>query len=84
MLKRSARAAGLNCGRCAGCRKTQECQWWTIKRFRSTYTTSLLRKVDPITVMAWTGHKDLATVMLYAAADKSDEAMDTVNAIDWA
>lgn len=31
MLKRSARAAGLNCGQCAGCRKTQECSWWTIR-----------------------------------------------------
>jgi integrase len=85
MLKRSARAAGLNCGRCAGCQRSGECRWWTIKRFRSTYTTTLLRnKIDPITVMAYTGHKDLATVMLYAAADYSDEAMDKVNAIEWA
>ena len=85
MLKRSAKSAGLNCGRCAGCRRSQECQWWTIKRFRSTYTTTLLRNgVDPITVMAYTGHRDLATVMLYAAADYSDETMDKVNAIAWA
>jgi len=84
MLKRSARNAGLNCGRCPGCRKTNECNRWKIKTFRSTYTTTLLRNgVDARTVMEYTGHEDLATVLRYLAPADDIPMQQKVSAISW-
>src|ERR1017187_6121139 len=85
MLKRAARSAGLNCGRCVGCKgEAQECMHWNIKKFRSTYTTTLLQNhVDARTVMSYTGHKDLATVLLYLAPAKDVPGHKKVNAIKW-
>ena len=62
MLKRMAHRAGLNCGRCGGCREIDECQEYTLNRFRRIYLTTLLRNgIDLRTVQAYAGHKDLAT-----------------------
>jgi integrase len=85
MLKRIARRAGLNCGSCRGCKsKGKECARYTLKRFRATYTTRMLRGgVDPHTLMKWTGHEDLETVLLYLAPQEMDEARPKINAIQW-
>jgi integrase len=81
MLKRRARVTGMNCGDCDGCQgKGKECRSWNIKKFRATYTTYLLRDgYDVRTVMDYTGHKDLATVMKYlAVAERMRERIDEV------
>ena len=95
MLKRLASTSGLNCGKCATCKSPKrskkgktivECEKWTLKRFRSTYTTRLVRSgVDPRTVMEYTGHADLATVLMYLAADDDEEEPShaRVSAIEW-
>ena len=94
MLKRLAATSGLNCGKCSTCRSPRqskggtivECEKWTLKRFRSTYTTRLVRSgVDPRTVMEYTGHADLATVLMYLAADEDEEEPShaRVSAIEW-
>lgn len=67
-LKVTARRAGLNCGQCAGCKSMRnECKEFTLHRFRRTYTTRMLRATggDLRSVMARTGHADLASVMRY-------------------
>jgi integrase len=85
MLKRLARKAGLNCGDCEGCEtKAQECRHWTIKRFRATYITMLLRDgYDVRTVMDYSGHEDMETMMKYlAVAQRLRGRIDTVNFLD--
>jgi integrase len=86
-LKRTAKAAGLNCGQCEGCEGSdgKECSRWYIHKFRATYTTRLLRSgMDPRTVMQFTGHEDLATVLRYLAPAGAEESQVTVNSIKWA
>jgi integrase len=84
MLKRGARKAGLNCGNCPTCRKTDECSRWIIHRFRATYTTTLLRNgVDVRTVMSFTGHSDMATVMRYLAAADDTPMQVKLSSISW-
>ena len=84
MLKRAARNAGLNCGNCKSCRNTGECSKWIIHRFRATYTTTLLRNgVDIRTVMSYTGHSDMATVMRYLAGADDEPMQKKVSAIQW-
>lgn len=89
MLKRIARNAGLNCGVCQTCiegadTSQQECQRWTLKKFRSTYVTTMLRNgIDPRTLMSWTGHEDLETIMLYMAQAQPEEVAHKVNRIVW-
>ncbi len=84
LLKRLARQAGLNCGHCPSCRERQECEHWYLHKFRATYTTNLLRAgIDARTVMEYTGHEDLATVLRYLSPAELPETQDKVNAIDW-
>jgi integrase len=94
MLKRIVRRGGLTCGRCATCKEenkkryTREkggCERWTLKKFRSTYTTMMLRsgKVDPRTLMEWTGHSRLETIMLYMAPAEAKESKEKVNSVEW-
>jgi integrase len=84
LLKRCVRKAGLNCGHCSGCRGTQECSRWKIKTFRSTYCSQCLRAgVDPRTLMQWTGHEDLATLLKYLAASRDPNLQQRVSAIQW-
>jgi len=67
-LKATARRAGLNCGHCPGCQSERnECEEFTLHRFRRTYTTRMLRATggDLRSVMERTGHADLASVMRY-------------------
>jgi len=73
-LKRTARRAGLNCGRCAGCKKKdRECRLFTIHKFRRTYATRMLKATqgDYASVMERTGHSDVETLMRYLAPAES-------------
>jgi integrase len=84
MLKRIVKRAALNCGHCSGCRGTQECSHWKIKTFRSTYCSQCLRAgVDPRTLMQWTGHEDLATLLKYLAASRDPDLQQKVSNIQW-
>jgi integrase len=84
MLKRAVRKAGLNCGKCTGCRRTNECSRWWIHKFRATYTTTLLTNgIDARTVMSYTGHENLATVLRYLAPAAAVPMQKKVSAIKW-
>jgi integrase len=83
-LKRTVRAAKLNCGQCDGCKGTKECNRWYLHKFRVTYTTTLLRNgVDARTVMSFTGHEDLATVLRYLAPAGHKPMQAKISAIKW-
>jgi len=78
------RAAELDCGQCEGCKGTTECSRWYLHKFRATYTTTLLRNgVDARTVMAFTGHEDLATVLRYLAPAGDQPMQAKISKIAW-
>jgi integrase len=84
-LKRLVRKAGLNCGHCVGCKEQGECERWFLHKFRATYTTFLLRSnIDARTVMQYTGHADMATVMRYLLPAELPDTQTKINSIDWA
>lgn len=84
LLKRLVRNAGLNCGHCQSCREQEECERWYLHKFRATYTTNLLRAgIDARTVMRYTGHSDLATVMRYLSPAELPETQEKINKINW-
>jgi integrase len=84
LLKRLVRKAGLNCKHCQGCREQDECERWFLHKFRATYTTFLLRSgLDPRTVMKYTGHADLSTIMRYLAPAELSETQEKINSIAW-
>ena len=84
-LKRTAKNAKLNCGRCAGCKgRNQECQEWTPHRSRRTYATTLLRNgFDLRTVQAYMGHADLDSTMRYLRPAASGEMRAKLNRVKW-
>lgn len=85
-LKRRVNAAGLNCGRCEGCQreKEPECEHWWLHKFRSTCITRLLQSgMDLRTVMKFSGHSDLASVMRYLAPAEDEVIKAQVNAVVW-
>jgi integrase len=83
-LKRMVHRSGLHCGRCSGCREQQECQEYTLHRFRRTYLTTLLRSgIDLRTVQAYAGHKDISSTMRYLAPASGPEAHAKLNAVKW-
>ena len=85
LLKKTARAAGLNCGMCDGCSgPAKDCQHWTLHKFRRTYCTTLLRnQIDLRTTQAFMGHADLASTMRYLKPATSKESQAKINAIRW-
>ena len=84
LLKNLVRKANLNCGHCKTCRERKECERWYLHKFRATYTTNLLRAgIDARTVMKYTGHEDLETILRYLAPAESAETQSRVNAIVW-
>jgi integrase len=84
LLKRLARQAGLNCGHCVGCKEQDECERWYLHKFRATYTTFLLRSgIDVRTVMQYTGHSDLATLMRYLKPAEGPDTQTKINSITW-
>jgi len=84
-LKRLAKNAGLNCGRCEGCEsELQECSEWTLHRFRRTYCTTLLRSgLDVRTVQGLMGHADIETTMRYLSPASADTMQAQINAVQW-
>jgi integrase len=84
-LKRLAKREELNCKRCRGCTsKNNECQEWTLHKFRRTYCTTLLRSgLDLRTVQAYMGHADLDSTMRYLRPATSAESQARINAIQW-
>jgi integrase len=82
-LKRTVRVAGLNCGNCDGCNGSGDCSRWYLHKFRATYTTTLLRSMDPRSVMEITGHEDIETVMRYWKPLKRSEAARKIATISW-
>ena len=82
LIKRAALDAGINCGRCDGCKSDrQECQGYTLHSFRRTYATSLSRKgIDVRTLMDLLGHSDVETTMRYLRPLNAENAHPQVNA----
>jgi integrase len=82
-LKRMAKNADLNCGKCKGC-ESGECKEWTLHRFRRTYLTTLLRNgADLKTVQKMAGHSDLASTQRYLDAMTAENVLPLVNKIQW-
>ena len=83
-LKRLVKAAGLNCNQCPGCETNKECERWWLHKFRATCITRLLQSgMDLRTVMKFSGHSDLGSVMRYLspAADAAIKAH--IDGVEW-
>ncbi|HEX4065296.1 MAG TPA: site-specific integrase [Acidobacteriaceae bacterium] len=87
-LKTLVRKAGLNCGKCEGCQRkgsTAECERWFLHRFRATYLTKIVRKMDLQSARKYAGHSDIQTTQIYLEAAKasSPETQAAINEIVW-
>ncbi len=84
-LKRLAKQAGLNCGRCEGCLSdNRECEQFTLHRFRRTYLTTLLRNgFDLSTVQAYAGHADIESTMRYLRPQSATSTQERLAAVAW-
>jgi integrase len=85
-LKRLVNKAKLQCGSCDGCRRklNPECEHWFLHKFRATYITMLLREgMDLRTVMKYSGHSDLESVMRYLSPADDERARGIVNSVRW-
>jgi integrase len=87
-LKTLVRNAGLNCGKCEGCLRegsSAECERWFLHRFRSSYLTKIVRKMDLESARKFAGHSDIQTTQIYleAADAASPETRKAINAIRW-
>ena len=84
LLKGLAKAAGLNCGRCDGCKTRGECERWFLHKFRATYCTQLLRSgLDLRTVQQLMGQSDIASTMRYLRPQEDAHTQTRINAIQW-
>jgi integrase len=84
-LKRLAYRAGLNCGMCDPCQERNECQEFTLHKFRRTCITKWLQGTsgDLRTVQSWAGHKDITSTMRYLVPESASESQAKVDAIKW-
>ena len=83
-LKRLAKAAGMNCGQCAGCRAHKECERWWLHKFRATRITRLLQSgMNLRTVMRFSGHSDLASVMRYLSPASDAAIKAHIDGVEW-
>ncbi|MCU1249006.1 MAG: integrase family protein [Edaphobacter sp.] len=83
-LKGLVRDAGLNCGICATCVSSKECEDWFLHKFRANYITTLLRNgMDLRSVMVLSGHSDIESVMRYLRPAGTKEMQAKVDAIKW-
>jgi integrase len=84
-LKDLAKAAGLNCGVCNGCKGNRgDCERWYLHKLRATYATTLLRSgVDLDTLKNYMGHSDIATTARYLRHAAAPESQKKVDSIDW-
>ncbi len=81
-LKKLARRASLNCGRCEGTRNSKPvtcatapiCKRFGLHKFRHTYATTLLRDgVDLVSLQKLLGHSDLESTRKYLKALEPDD-----------
>jgi integrase len=85
VVKRVARRAKLNCGRCVTehgnkCSQGPYCMNFFLHKFRHTFATNHLRDgVDIRTVQAWLGHRDIKSTMVYLKGIRSKDAAVKVN-----
>lgn len=83
-MKWTARRAGLNCGRCDGCKARKECEQYTLHSWRRTYATRLAQGgMDARSIMALMGHADIQTTMRYLAPMDTKERKKLVEAVSW-
>lgn len=83
-LKRLVKATGLNCGQCAGCKIHKECERWWLHKFRATCITRLLQSgMDLRTVMKFSGHSDLASVMRYLPPASDAAIKAHLDGVEW-
>jgi integrase len=87
-LKQLVRNAGINCGRCEGCQREgsfAECEQWRLHKFRATYITKIVRKMDLESARKYAGHSDIQTTQFYLEATDpaSPETQTAINAITW-
>jgi integrase len=84
-LKRLAKANGLNCGQCDGCKAPLgECGQWTLHKLRRTYATTLLQSgFDLATVQRLMGHSDLESTMRYLSPSSAKETRSRINGVQW-
>ena len=55
-----------------------------LARFRATYLTNMLHAgIDPHTVMSYSGHSDIETLMRYLSPAELPETQEKVNAINF-
>lgn len=85
-LKHLVNDAGLQCGSCDGClrERNPECERWFLHKFRATFITRLLRGgMDLRTVMKYSGHSDLDSVMRYLSPADDEVARKIVDSVKW-
>jgi integrase len=83
-VKRTARRADLNCGKCRTCIEKNECEHWNIKTFRSTFATWALRGgLDIRTVQHILGHTKLEMTAKYLTPLKGKKAQDLLGASEF-
>lgn len=81
-VKRTARRAGLNCGKCPTCIEKNECEHWDVKTFRSTFATWALRSgMDIRTVQHILGHTKIEMTAKYLTPLKGKKAQDGLGAV---
>lgn len=80
-LKSDWRRAGLNCGKCKGCRgKKTQCGDAYLHKFRSTYLTRMLSFTNSRNVQRLAGHSSIVTTERYLRPAETDALQAAVNA----
>jgi integrase len=83
-LKHLVKLAGLNCKHCVSCKAREECERWWLHKFRATCITRLLQSgMDLRTVMKFSGHSDLASVMRYLSPAADAAIRAHVDGVEW-
>lgn len=83
-MKWAARRAGLNCGKCDGCKDRKECEKFTLHALRRTYGTTLARAgVDVHAIRDLLGHSDLQTTLAYIGTMESEKKRQAIDRVKW-
>lgn len=81
-LKRIAKNADLFCKKCDGCKQDKpNCEEWFLHKFRASFGTKVVRKVDLRTAMEWMGHTDTASTLRYLRPAEGKEAQAKMDAV---
>jgi len=83
-LKRFVYLHGLRCGRCTHCRiGNPDCEEWELHKFRRTYATALVRRIDLRTAQQYLGHKRITSTERYLRAASAIDGQRAVSQIDF-